>query len=73
MEFLPLQKGVPERERGGGILERMENSKALENSKAVKSLFLVRQLQQYILRASCAQFILPLQREKFLFMHTNHI
>jgi hypothetical protein len=45
MKISPFLKGVPERERGGGILERINNSKASENSKAVKSLFLVRQLQ----------------------------
>ena len=38
----PFLKGVPERERGGGILELMKNSKGLNILKALKSLFLVR-------------------------------
>jgi hypothetical protein len=67
----PFAKGVPERERGGGILERIRNSKALNFLKGTKSLFLVRKIQQYIYMPSWAQFILPLKREKNYFAFSS--
>jgi hypothetical protein len=57
--------------RDRGILQPMNNRKTFINLNALKSLFLVRQLHEYIHAPSCAQFILPLQREKFLLLQQS--